>query len=161
MSEPNSQPQVVHPDTPHKEEAILYTCFVALQDISIDMGPTTWLPRTDTQEMHERFQDESSTFTSTTTTTTTTDDDANVGTTTPKDQLLSSQPSVQGIFPKGSCIFLKHYCVGSTMPLVCLLCQWCSSAAICVIAKKSVREDSAIFCHVVVPFAPAEALRER
>jgi ectoine hydroxylase-related dioxygenase (phytanoyl-CoA dioxygenase family) len=60
MRDPNSQRQVVHPDTPHKEEAVLYTCFVALQDISIDMGPTTWLPRTHTQEMHERFQDESS-----------------------------------------------------------------------------------------------------
>jgi ectoine hydroxylase-related dioxygenase (phytanoyl-CoA dioxygenase family) len=87
MSDPNSQRQVVHPDTPHKETAVLYTCFVALQDISIDMGPTTWLPRTHTQEMHERFQDESSSS----------------SLTTPKDQLLSSQPSVLGIFPKGSC----------------------------------------------------------
>jgi hypothetical protein len=38
MSDAKSQRQVVHPNTPHQpqEEAILYTCFVALQDISIN-----------------------------------------------------------------------------------------------------------------------------
>jgi ectoine hydroxylase-related dioxygenase (phytanoyl-CoA dioxygenase family) len=38
MSDPGSQRQVVHPDTPYREEPVLYTCFVALQDIEMDMG---------------------------------------------------------------------------------------------------------------------------
>ena len=60
MSDPNSQRQVVHPDTPahDDQQPLLYTCFVALQDITMDMGPTTWLPRTHTSKMHEKFKDE-------------------------------------------------------------------------------------------------------
>lgn len=84
MSDPNSQRQVVHPDTPCSstdEDPVLYTCFVALQDITIDMGPTTWIPKTHTLEMHQKFQESDST----------------------KDQLLSTQPSVLGLLPQGSC----------------------------------------------------------
>jgi ectoine hydroxylase-related dioxygenase (phytanoyl-CoA dioxygenase family) len=81
MSDPGSHRQVAHPDTPWREESVLYTCFVALQDVTLDMGPTTWLPNTHTEEMHARFQDESG----------------------PKDVLLQTQPSVLGTFSKGSC----------------------------------------------------------
>ncbi|KAL7561808.1 hypothetical protein ACA910_013344 [Epithemia clementina (nom. ined.)] len=91
MSDPGSQRQVVHPDNPCHEqqsdnttnEPILYTCFIALQDITWDMGPTSWLPRTHTKEMHAIFQN----------------NDLEKG----KDWLLQNHPSVVGILPKGSC----------------------------------------------------------
>ena len=93
MSDPGSQRQVVHPDTPynpHSDEPVLYTCFIALQDITLDMGPTTWLPDTHTLEIHEQFQDDTV--------------PANDGTTeSPKDTLLRTRPSVLGTLPKGSC----------------------------------------------------------
>lgn len=94
MSDPGSQRQVVHPDTPYStqfDDPVLYTCFVALQDITIDMGPTTWLPGTHTLEMHEAFQDE------------TTPHAPGVTTESRKDHLLRTRPSVLGVLPKGSC----------------------------------------------------------
>ena len=90
-SDPGSQRQVMHPDTPYNplsDEPVLYTCFIALQDISIDMGPTTWLPNTHTLEIHQQFQDESI---------------ANGATVSPKDLLLQTQPAVLGTLPKGCC----------------------------------------------------------
>ena len=47
ISDPGSQRQNMHPDTPFLEGKgpVLYTCFIALQDIQLDMGPTdvaTW-----------------------------------------------------------------------------------------------------------------------
>jgi ectoine hydroxylase-related dioxygenase (phytanoyl-CoA dioxygenase family) len=82
MSDPGSQRQVVHPDTPNEDdkEPVLYTCFVALQDVTIDMGPTTWLPRTHTAAVHSQFKDEAR-----------------------KDALLGTTPSKLGLLPKGSC----------------------------------------------------------
>ncbi len=59
ISDPQSQRQVVHPDTPWQPEPVLYTCFLALQDVTLDMGPTTWLPETHTEAIHKQFQDES------------------------------------------------------------------------------------------------------
>lgn len=55
VSEPGAPRQPVHPDNPYQDAAPLLTCFVALQDISIDMGPTTFLPRTHTKEAHASF----------------------------------------------------------------------------------------------------------
>jgi hypothetical protein len=44
ISEPGSDRQVIHPDTPifgdDNEIPVLYTCFVSLQDMTLDMGPT-------------------------------------------------------------------------------------------------------------------------
>jgi ectoine hydroxylase-related dioxygenase (phytanoyl-CoA dioxygenase family) len=91
MSDPGSQRQVVHPDTPcssANEEPVLYTCFVALQDVQLDMGPTTWLPGTHTVDNHRIFRDES------------TPDGQEENN---KDKLLRTQPSVIGLLPKGSC----------------------------------------------------------
>ena len=90
MSDPGSQRQVVHPDNPFKDdddEPVLITCFIALQDITLDMGPTTWLPRTHTKEMHDIFQK----------------DDSGTEEEKGKDWLLETQPSVVGVLPKGSC----------------------------------------------------------
>ena len=82
MSDVGSQRQVIHPDTPFVDGKgpVLYTCFIALQDVTLDMGPTTWLPRTHTKEMHGAFQDPYH-----------------------KDELMKTQPAVLGLLPKGSC----------------------------------------------------------
>jgi len=93
MSDPGSQRQVVHPDTPYIENqdfATMYTCFVALQDITIDMGPTTWIPGTHTKAIHQVFQDDNNSES----------DGKNEN---GKDRLLRTQPSVIGVLPKGSC----------------------------------------------------------
>ena len=89
MSDPSSNRQVLHPDTPHKDEPVLFTCFIALQDISLDMGPTTWMPEThNSPELHEQFQDE-----------TILDGEEF----SPKDKLITSRQSVLGVLKKGSC----------------------------------------------------------
>ena len=87
ISDPGSQRQVIHPDTPYggaggaaRDDPVLFTTFVALQDIRLDMGPTLFLPRTHTHEMHERFRDQKA----------------------GKDDLLKSVPSKCGLLPKGS-----------------------------------------------------------
>ena len=87
ISDPGSQRQVVHPDTPYggaggegQSEPVLFTTFIALQDIRLDMGPTVFLPRTHTEAMHTQFRDQK------------------VG----KDELLKTTPSVCGLLPKGS-----------------------------------------------------------
>lgn len=90
ISDKGSNRQVVHPDTPctSDDEAVLYTCFIALQDIDLTMGPTVWLPNTHTISAHELFKDDyvaPSTGESS------------------KDKLLRTTPSVLGVLPKGSC----------------------------------------------------------
>ena len=88
ISDPGSQRQVIHPDTPFLEGKgpVLYTTFIALQDIHVDMGPTTWLPGTHTFEAHEEFKD----------------DDSSNGQSR-KDSLLRTSDIALGILPKGSC----------------------------------------------------------
>ena len=82
MSDPGSQRQVIHPDTPYIDGKgpVLYTCFIALQDVTLDMGPTVWMPGTHCKESHEEFQDASR-----------------------KDSLISKQTAVLGTLTKGSC----------------------------------------------------------
>ena len=55
VSEPGSPRQPVHPDNPYQEHPPLITCFVALQDIASSMGPTTFLPKTNTAAAHAEF----------------------------------------------------------------------------------------------------------
>jgi|UPI000581AF7B ectoine hydroxylase-related dioxygenase (phytanoyl-CoA dioxygenase family) len=87
ISDPGSQRQVMHPDTPYlNDDPALYTCFIALQDIQIDMGPTTWLPGTNSMVAHKQFKDE----------------DCSSGESA-KDKLLRSTPGVLGTLPKGCC----------------------------------------------------------
>mmetsp|Transcript_26201 Transcript_26201/g.40186 ORF Transcript_26201/g.40186 Transcript_26201/m.40186 type:complete len:396 (-) Transcript_26201:2111-3298(-) len=90
ISDPGSDRQVVHPDTPcvtKDEDPVLYTCFMALQDVRMDMGPTVWFPKTHNVETHDIFKDTN----------------AAEGEESPKDELLRTQPSVLGLLPKGSC----------------------------------------------------------
>ena len=89
MSDPSSNRQVIHPDTPYSKDAFFYTCFIALQDISLDMGPTTWMPKThDSPEIHAQYLDKKKS--------------ANEEF-SPKDKLIASTPVVLGTLTKGSC----------------------------------------------------------
>lgn len=91
ISDPGSSRQVVHSDTPcfgtNDDQPILCTCFVALQDVKMDMGPTVWLPKTNTYAIHDVFFGE--------------DNQVN---TPNKDHFLRTHESVVGIIPKGSCV---------------------------------------------------------
>lgn len=90
ISDPGSQRQVIHPDTPWMEhgQPILLTCFIALQDITAEMGPTTWIPGTHTLEAQLAFNDDEAR-----------EDGSECG----KDRLLRTTPSVAGTLPAGSC----------------------------------------------------------
>lgn len=55
ISSPGSQQQPLHPDTPWTPIPPLYAAFVALQDVTIEMGPTLYLPGTHTKECHTAF----------------------------------------------------------------------------------------------------------
>lgn len=91
ISDKGSNRQVVHPDTPctsDDHDAVLYTCFIALQDIDLTMGPTTWLPETHNTNAHELFKDDYASPSS--------------GESS-KDKLLRTTPAVLGVLPKGSC----------------------------------------------------------
>ncbi|KAG7342373.1 phytanoyl-CoA dioxygenase family protein [Nitzschia inconspicua] len=117
ISDPGSQRQVTHPDTPcnsNTDDPVLYTCFIALQDITVDMGPTTWIPYTHNIESHEQFQDETpNAFTGE----------------SPKDALLRTKPSVLGLLPKGSCAIFDSrviHCGGSNTSNISRALFYCS-----------------------------------
>jgi ectoine hydroxylase-related dioxygenase (phytanoyl-CoA dioxygenase family) len=83
ISDPGSPTQCVHCDTPWLPNAEpLYTCFIALQDIDDDMGHTTYLPRTHTDQAHKIF---------------------NAGV-KQKENLISVAPAVQTRLKKGDCV---------------------------------------------------------
>ena len=92
ISDPGSQRQNIHPDNPFlhdmSDEPTLLTCFVALQDIDMSMGPTVWIPGTHTKDAHDMFQDESPGY---------------GGEESAKDRLLRNSPHVLGLLKKGSC----------------------------------------------------------
>lgn len=117
ISDPGSQRQVTHPDNPcnsSNNEPILYTCFIALQDIELDMGPTTWIPHTHNLESHEQFQDDAK--------------DPSSGE-SPKDVLLRTKPSVLGLLPKGSCAIFDSrllHCGGSNISNTIRALFYCS-----------------------------------
>jgi ectoine hydroxylase-related dioxygenase (phytanoyl-CoA dioxygenase family) len=90
---------VVHPDTPFfaNKEAVLYTCFIALQDVRLDMGPKTWYPGTHTGEAHAAFRDDASAS-------------ASAGA-SGKDELLKTRQAVLGTLSKGSCAIFDSRCL--------------------------------------------------
>ena len=55
MSDEGAGHQPIHPDTIFTEKCPLYTVFVALQDIVPEMGPTVFLPGTNTEDGHARI----------------------------------------------------------------------------------------------------------
>jgi len=107
ISDSGSQRQTVHPDTPCSSgsdaDVVLYTCFIALQSITLEMGPTTWIPKTHTAAKHAVFKDDQL--------------DVTIGE-SPKDKLLRTSPSVLGLLPKGSCAIFDSrllHCGGSNI----------------------------------------------
>mmetsp|Transcript_11145 Transcript_11145/g.20166 ORF Transcript_11145/g.20166 Transcript_11145/m.20166 type:complete len:381 (+) Transcript_11145:267-1409(+) len=57
ITNPGSDRQQIHPDLPHRNEAPLYVIFLALQDITEAMGPTTFLLGTHTKKERSKFDD--------------------------------------------------------------------------------------------------------
>jgi len=57
VSDPGSMRQPVHPDTAYRRDPTVYTTFVALQDVTRDMGPTLFIPETNTARAHAEFRD--------------------------------------------------------------------------------------------------------
>ena len=54
VSSPGAAPQIVHADAVWTPEPLLITCFIALQPVTRDMGPTRFLPHTHTDEAHAK-----------------------------------------------------------------------------------------------------------
>ena len=52
VSDPGAQSQSIHPDTEFETVCPLYTIFVALQDVTEDMGGTIFMPGTNTMAHH-------------------------------------------------------------------------------------------------------------
>ena len=52
VSAPGAAPQVLHPDADWSASGLVFSAFVALQDVSATMGPTLFLRETHTQEAH-------------------------------------------------------------------------------------------------------------
>jgi len=59
VSEPGAAAQPVHFDAPAR---CLFTAFVALQDITPDTGPTSFLPGTHSEAVHRRFEQDPDAF---------------------------------------------------------------------------------------------------
>jgi hypothetical protein len=61
ISDPGAKEQIYHPDTllPNLVGTPLYTCFVALQDIDLEMGPTRVLPGSHNEKSHRDLRDKS------------------------------------------------------------------------------------------------------
>jgi Phytanoyl-CoA dioxygenase (PhyH) len=56
ITNPGSSRQMIHPDLPYQEEAPLYVVFLALQDVTEAMGPTSFLLKTNTAKATEIFE---------------------------------------------------------------------------------------------------------
>ena len=55
VSDPGASSQPIHPDSIFTTVAPMYTVFVALQDIDENMGPTIFLPRSNTKLEHDQL----------------------------------------------------------------------------------------------------------
>merc|ERR1712032_174744 len=55
ISDEGAGRQPLQLDTPFEAEAPMYTAFVALQDVSVEMGPRLFLPRSNTQKAYNDF----------------------------------------------------------------------------------------------------------
>jgi len=89
ISEPGSAPQPMHPDIPFTPVPPLFACFVALQDVSIEMGPTIYLPGTHNKEAHDSFYGGT--------------ESQEAGSKPGNEDFLRGQPVVRGMLRKGDC----------------------------------------------------------
>lgn len=91
ISEPGSAPQPMHPDIPYTPVPPLFAAFVALQDVTIEMGPTIYLPGTHTKEGHDAFYAGEEA------------DSDERGSTAGNEDYMRAQPVVRGMLKKGDC----------------------------------------------------------
>ena len=56
VSEPGARQQDVHSDIPYSDHTLLFTTFLALQDVDASLGPTIVFPRTHTDQFHRRVR---------------------------------------------------------------------------------------------------------
>ena len=91
ISEPGSARQPVHPDNPYQDHPPLLTTFVALQDITAEMGPTTFVPGSHTAAVHARYDD--------------------VLTGGGRDALLSTSPSAVALLRAGDAALFDSRCL--------------------------------------------------
>ena len=82
ITNPGSDRQQIHPDLPHRAEAPLYVIFLALQDVSLPMGPTTFLLGSQTREERIKFE----------------------GTPESKDEQLQNSKPRYALLNKGDCV---------------------------------------------------------
>lgn len=61
VSDPGAPRQEIHPDTPFCQSPVALTAFISLQDVTEDMGPTVFLPRSHTEACHEAYHSENAT----------------------------------------------------------------------------------------------------
>ncbi|KAL3906464.1 MAG: hypothetical protein SGARI_003997, partial [Bacillariaceae sp.] len=55
ITNPGSNRQMIHPDLPFQDDAPLYVIFLALQDVTTDMGPTSFLVKSHTKKAIQVF----------------------------------------------------------------------------------------------------------
>jgi hypothetical protein len=55
MTDPGADAQPIHPDAKYSPQCPIWTAFVALQDVRMDMGPTIMLPGSHTAAAHEQY----------------------------------------------------------------------------------------------------------
>jgi hypothetical protein len=83
ITDPGSNRQTIHPDLPWKPVAPLYVIFLALQDVTVEMGPTCFLPGSHTEKINELF---------------------NCGDAMQKDQVLAQAKAKLSTLKRGDCV---------------------------------------------------------
>jgi hypothetical protein len=87
ISDPGAASQPIHPDSPYSTVAPMWTCFVALQDVTATMGPTMMLPQTHSLARHDQLKDPSQ-----------------------KDALLAGCEYRRSVLQKGDCAVMDSRC---------------------------------------------------
>lgn len=83
VTEPGSNRQTIHPDLPWKPTAPLYVIFLALQDVTVEMGPTCFLTGSQSEKINELF---------------------NCGDASQKDEVLAKSTAKLSTLKKGDCV---------------------------------------------------------
>ena len=83
VTDPGSSRQTIHPDLPWKPVAPLYVIFLALQDVTVEMGPTCFLTGSHTEIINKAF---------------------NCGNAAQKDEVLSKSKAKLSTLKKGDCV---------------------------------------------------------
>ncbi|KAL3804588.1 hypothetical protein ACHAWO_012263 [Cyclotella atomus] len=83
ITDPGSNRQTIHPDLPWKPVAPLYVIFLALQDVTVEMGPTCFLTGSQSEKINELF---------------------NCGNTSQKDDVLTKSTARLSTLKQGDCV---------------------------------------------------------